>query len=380
MANTSPATFATSRIVVARPVPILKDLAVNVRRQPCSRLDERITNIVDIDEVPRRIRVDQGRERAFQTFGDQIRNQTGQVFEGTVDGIESQVHNGKAANVPNIRYVVARRGLRNGIMAVRLKGRLLQRARAIGSVFRRTSRMNERGKPRVRQQFYQLDQGGEVGSIDQFLICLERIGAIGDAIEDGAGANVGHEVPRRREIDEIGFQNVTTVNAVETPGGKRANDAEHVLTVFEQAAQKVGSDEAARPKHQDWSAQSAYPVARSPTSSARQRLCCERDPLGIEIAAPPQESLRAVGRSRAALGGMQMAKAIQAYSGFDRPMAHRLPNAAMRDVFFDHGKSPGPPQRISQLRRRRVGLNRQFADDPQGWPVGLVELPQDAPG
>ena len=54
---------------------------------------------------------------------------------------------------------------------------------------------------------------------------------------------------------------MTTVNSVETPSGKRANDAEHVLTVFEQPAQKVGSDEAASPKHRDWPAQSAYPVA-----------------------------------------------------------------------------------------------------------------------
>ena len=62
--------------------------------------------------------------------------------------------------------------------------------------------------------------------------------------------------------------------------------------------------------------------------------------------------------------GVEMAKAIQAYSGFDRPMAHRLPDPTMRDVFFNHGKSPGPPQRISQLRWRRVCLNRQFAHDP----------------
>ena len=99
-------------------------------------MDERITNIVDIDEVPRGIRVDQGRERAFQTFGDQIRNQTRQVLEGTVHGIESKVQHGKAANIPDIGYVITRRRLRNGIVAIRLKGRLLQRASAIGSVFR----------------------------------------------------------------------------------------------------------------------------------------------------------------------------------------------------------------------------------------------------
>ena len=76
------------------------------------------------------------------------------------------------------------------------------------------------------------------------------------------GRTLGHQVARRREIDEIGFQNVTTVNSVETPGGKRANNAENVLAVFEQPAQKVGADKAARAKHQDWSAQGADPVAR----------------------------------------------------------------------------------------------------------------------
>ena len=37
----------------------IERLAVNIRRQPRSRLNECITDIVDIDEVPRRIRVDQ---------------------------------------------------------------------------------------------------------------------------------------------------------------------------------------------------------------------------------------------------------------------------------------------------------------------------------
>ena len=59
-----------------------------------------------------------------------------------------------------------------------------------------------------------------------------------------------------------------------------------------------------------------------------------------------------------------MAKAIEAYSGVDHPTAHRLPNSAVRDVFLNHGKPPGPPQRVSQLGRRRVRLDRQFAHDP----------------
>ena len=47
--------------------------------------------------------------------------------------------------------------------------------------------MDERGKVRFRQQFDELHQRQKVGPIDQIMIGLERIGAIGDAIEQGAG-------------------------------------------------------------------------------------------------------------------------------------------------------------------------------------------------
>src|SRR5271166_105408 len=103
--------------------------------------------------------------------------------------------------------------------------------------------MDQRRKVRFRQQFHQLDQSGEVGPIDQIVIGLKRIGAISNAIEDRARVNVGHQVARCCEINEISFQNVTTINPVEAPGGERANNAENVLAVSEQAAQKVGSDE-----------------------------------------------------------------------------------------------------------------------------------------
>ena len=120
--------------------------------------------------------------------------------------------------------------------------------------------MNEGGQIGFRQQFHQLDESAEVGSIDQIEICLERIGAISNAIEDGARANIRHQVARRGEINQIGFQNVAAVDPFETPGGERADNAENVLAVFEQLSQKVCADKAARAKHHNWSAQGAHPV------------------------------------------------------------------------------------------------------------------------
>jgi hypothetical protein len=55
---------------------------------------------------------------------------------------------------------------------------------------------------------------------------------------------------------------------------------------------------------------------------------------------------------------MKMAEAVEAYFRLDYPTANRLPDAAVRDVFLNHGKPPGPPQDVNHLGRRRVRLDR----------------------
>ena len=59
-----------------------------------------------------------------------------------------------------------------------------------------------------------------------------------------------------------------------------------------------------------------------------------------------------------------MTKAINANARFDHPTAHRLSNSAVRDVLLNHGEPPSSTQRVRQVQRRRVRLDRQFADRP----------------
>jgi len=121
--------------------------------------------------------------------------------------------------------------------------------------------VNERGELALRQEFDELHQSREVGSVYPGIIGLEGIGAIGDAVEHGGRAQAFDHLSRRREIGEIDFEDMRAFDSREPPGRTGADRAIDVVAVLQQPAQQIGAHEAARPKHEDRPAQPLHPIA-----------------------------------------------------------------------------------------------------------------------
>ena len=162
--------------------------------------------------------------------------------------------------------------------------------------------MDERDEIGLREEFDQLHQCREIGAVDEIVVGLEGIGAIGDAIEQRSGAELADHVARRRQIGEIDFENMPALDAVEPPGRQHAHHAIDVVAMFQQHAQQIGADEAARPEHEDRPAQGFHPIANFQHRPVASAEAASRMLVRSKAAASPKERLRSIGAARISLG------------------------------------------------------------------------------
>lgn len=117
--------------------------------------------------------------------------------------------------------------------------------------------MNQCREFRFGKKLYQLNQRREVGPVDQCVIRLEGICAIGDAVEQGGWQDAGDHVARCREVIDVDLEDVPTVDRLQAPRGKLSDDPEYIGSVLQQKTQKVCADESTGTQHYDRSAQCA---------------------------------------------------------------------------------------------------------------------------
>ena len=86
----------------------------------------------------------------------------------------------------------------------------------------------------------------EVSAVDQLPVCLERVSAVSDAVEDGPRLHALEQRIQVRVDKQVGYQDMIARQALEPPGGKPRSCPIDVLTMLQQRAQQIGADEAAR--------------------------------------------------------------------------------------------------------------------------------------
>src|SRR4051812_23688647 len=100
-------------------------------------------------------------------------------------------------------------------MAVRLKRFVFRWTGAFQTVFGRASGVDERSETGLCQNLDQLHQCSEIGAIDERVVDLEGISAVGYAVEQSGGADLANHVACCRKIDEIDLDYMSALNTVE---------------------------------------------------------------------------------------------------------------------------------------------------------------------
>ena len=91
----------------------------------------------------------------------------------------------------------------------------------------------------------------EVRAVDELAVGLERVGAVGDAIENGAGPDRIKQQVQVGIDQEVHGPDVVRRQALEPPRRRPGRGAVHVVANAEQRAHQVGPDETAGAKNQD---------------------------------------------------------------------------------------------------------------------------------
>ena len=140
-----------------------------------------------------------------------------------------------------------------------------------------------------------LEQGvraHQVGAQDQLAVGLERVRAVGDAVEDGARLHlVEHPVDVERH-ERVELADVAGRQVLEPPGGRAARGRDDVGAVLEQRAREIGAHEAAGPEHEDRALQRADAIAGSHATrrsgSGRRSRCSS----AVSASAPAERPCR----------------------------------------------------------------------------------------
>ena len=104
-------------------------VAVVVLAQLARGRDERVADVVAVDEVARDVRVDERRQLAAHAVLDDLRHQPRGILERAVDGVEAQVRRGQAVLLAVVVDEVRAGGLGDRVVAVDGAGSRAPRAR-----------------------------------------------------------------------------------------------------------------------------------------------------------------------------------------------------------------------------------------------------------
>ena len=194
---------------------------------------------------------------------------------------------------------------------------------------------------RVRQPLEQRVGAHQVGAQDQLAVGLERVRAVGDAVEDRARLHlVEHAVDVERH-ERVELAHVARRQVLEPPGGRAARGRDDVGAVLEQRAREVGADEAAGPEHEDRALQRADAVAGPHAERRSGRGTRAR---GDRARCSPARRAERPWQFVQELGAARLAHRRAAHAGAHEARAR--------------GRSPRRPRPSASRRRRRRSATR----------------------
>ena len=115
--------------------------------------------------------------------------------------------------------------------------------------------MDESSERLLRQRGDQLDDGLEIGLVDAGRVVLERVAAVGDAIEHRLGVDGIHQVLRGRGIVEVDRGDLLIADIREPPAFLLTHAGIHIGPRRQDHLEQVRSDETGGARHQDGATQ-----------------------------------------------------------------------------------------------------------------------------